>query len=253
MLCLALTLGLLATHLPRRGGWSTGFVAGPVPRPRVTTNAAAAAADDQSSSDEDALRARVAALELKLKLTDRVQQKDLQVEVEKEEELAQSPLQLLIDKIIVEVPQIQEVENARLGMDEDNMFILNAGNSSKRNPIYKRKYEVMGMVLTQQESFMKAKKRALRSAKDSVSFKELLELESNGGQGMTRKQVKAQLDRIAKSDPINDIVVKTLLPSLKENPLMDGLATIGVTVVIIVIIGALLLCIAGPVATEVEE
>lgn len=248
MLCLAIALGLLAMHLPRLAGWSTSFVSAPTSRPRVPANVAAAA-EDKSSSDEDALRARVAALEAKL--AQRVLEKGpLVQEVEEEEP---SALQPLVDKIIAEVPEIQGVENARLGMTEDNMFVLKMGNSSKRTAIYKRKYEVMGMVLTQQEAFMKARKKALTASKDSESFKELLELERNGGQGMSRKQVKAELSRIASSDPLADIVVKTLLPKLKENPALDALGTVLVTVVLIVIIGLFGLCITGPVSTEMEE
>lgn len=169
-----------------------------------------------------------------------------------EEERAPSVLQPLVDAAVKEVPELQAVEDARMGMTEDKMYVFQMGNASGKQAIYRRKYEVMGMVLTQQEEFLKASRKAVKSAKSSPAIKELMELKKNGGLGMTKKGIAKEISRIEANDNMAAIIFRDVIPKLEENPLGDALGYLSATFLLILVLALFSLCLVPPVINPDE-
>lgn len=212
------------------------------PSTRLHRTARGAEGDESAES----LRARVAQLEMKLA------EKLLTPDDVPEEERAPSVLQPLVDAAVKEVPELQAVEDARMGMTEDKMYVFQMGNASGKQAIYRRKYEVMGMVLTQQEEFLKASRKAVKSAKSSPAIKELMELKKNGGLGMTKKGIAKEISRIEANDNMAAIIFRDVIPKLEENPLGDALGYLSATFLLILVLALFSLCLVPPVINPDE-
>ena len=235
----ALLCGLLLSLPLWQGDWT--FLR-PFRNRSVQQALRATAEEDES----EALRARVAQLEMKLA------QKLLTPEDMEVEERPPSVLQPLVDAAVKEVPELQQVEDARMGMTEDKMYVFQKGNPQKKQAIYRRKYEVMGMVLTQQEEFLKASRRAVKSARDSPAIKELMEIKKKGGLGLTKQEIAKEIQQIEVYDNFASIIFRDVIPKLEENPAADAAGFLTATFLLIVVIGLFTLCLIPPVINPEE-
>ncbi|CAK9093137.1 unnamed protein product [Durusdinium trenchii] len=199
----------------------------------------------ETEAESEALRARVAQLEMKLA-------QKLLTEEDMQEDLPPSILQPLVDAAVKEVPELQAVEDARMGMTEDKMYVFQMGNASGKQAIYRRKYEVMGMVLTQQEEFLKASRKAVKSAKSSPAIQELMELKKNGGLGLTKKGIAKEISQIEATDNMAAIIFRDVIPKLEENPLADSLGYLSATFLLILVLVLFTLCLVPPVINPDE-
>mmetsp|Transcript_31127 Transcript_31127/g.58390 ORF Transcript_31127/g.58390 Transcript_31127/m.58390 type:complete len:260 (+) Transcript_31127:60-839(+) len=225
-------------------GDGDSFVRGPLEptseskSPRTTVSAS-------SQDDSEAvLRERVAQLERKLA--------EKLLPNEEEEEEVPSILQPLIDQAIQEIPELQQVEDARMGMTEDKMYVFEMGNASRNYPIYKRKYEVMGMMLTQQEEFMKASRRATKRAKTSPAVQELMKLKKEGGMGLTKRQMATEFTRMEATNMFAAIIIRDIIPKLEENPMADTLGYLSATFFLLLVLIAFGFCLVPPVINPEE-
>eukprot|EP00931_Biecheleriopsis_adriatica_P005807 TRINITY_DN107293_c0_g1_i1.p1 TRINITY_DN107293_c0_g1~~TRINITY_DN107293_c0_g1_i1.p1 ORF type:complete len:281 (-),score=56.47 TRINITY_DN107293_c0_g1_i1:115-957(-) len=247
LLCLglgALVALLLQAHLdnlPKERGAHFTFVGSPdiATRHRVTSWRAA------EPDSEAALRERVANLEQRL-----AQKLDPSAASEGP---SASPLADLLAQCIEELPEIAAIKEARLGMtDSGTRNVFEMGDASKKNPIYRRKYEVMGMVMTQQEEFKKACRRAQKAAAKSPAMKELIELSKRGGNGMSRREVKAEMARLAAEDDTASIIFSNILPQVAEDPVSDVLGQLAAIIFILVAVILLGFCALPPVLNPDE-
>ncbi|CAE7494401.1 unnamed protein product [Symbiodinium natans] len=239
---IALLVTVAAWLFSAHGGEAESFVRGPVELGAESRSPSLGAAASQEDS-EAALRERVAQLERKLaeKLLD---------PPEEEQELPPSILQPLIDQAVQEVPELQQVEDARMGMTEDKMYVFEMGNKSGKQAIYRRKYEVLGMVLTQQEAYTKAARRAVKRAKDSPAVEELMKLKKEGGLGLTKKQMQAEMGRMEAVDNFAAIIFRDIIPKLEENPLADTIGYLSATFFLLLVLIAFGFCLVPPVVPD---
>ncbi|CAE7397620.1 unnamed protein product [Symbiodinium sp. CCMP2592] len=244
-LALLVAVALAAVWLsPGSAGEADTFVRGPVDLGAQSRSPSLAAGASQEDS-EAALRERVAQLERKLA------EKLMDPPAEPEEQ-PPSILQPLIDQAVQEVPELQQVEDARMGMTEDKMYVFEMGNKSKKQAIYRRKYEVLGMVLTQQEAFTKAARRAVKRARDSPAVKELMTLKMEGGMGLTKKQMQAEMNRMEAVDNYAAIIFRDIIPKLQENPMADTLGYLSATFLLLLVLIAFGFCLVPPVVNPDE-
>eukprot|EP00933_Yihiella_yeosuensis_P064540 TRINITY_DN67952_c0_g1_i1.p1 TRINITY_DN67952_c0_g1~~TRINITY_DN67952_c0_g1_i1.p1 ORF type:complete len:303 (+),score=63.15 TRINITY_DN67952_c0_g1_i1:64-972(+) len=193
---------------------------------------------ESQSKTEAELRAKVAELEQKLSET------QPGPEPEPVEEKPSSPLSRLYEEVLEDISEeLNALTNARLGMTEEGQYVFAKGSNASqgKTAIYRRKYEVMGMALTQQEAFVKALTRATKKAKESKAFEKLIEMTQKGGEGMSKKQVKMEIKAIEQTSVTARLVFQDLIPEATKNPLGDAVA--GVVFSAVLVIGALAFCI----------
>ncbi|CAJ1352236.1 unnamed protein product [Effrenium voratum] len=131
-------------------------------------------------------------------------------------------------------------------------YVFQMGNASGKQAIYRRKYEVMGMVLTQQEEFLKASRRAVKRAKDSPAIKELMELKKNGGMGMSKKVMQKEMQRLEAMDNMAAIIFRDVIPKLEENPLADTFGYLAATFLLLLVLVLFAFCLVPPIVNPDE-
>lgn len=209
-------------------------------------------------SDEELLRARVRELEQKL-----VEKSpggaataaaapaavDFLPPIQEVEEV--NPIvQQAFDAAIASVPRLQKVDDARLGMTGENQYVFSQGNASRQNPIYRRKYEVLGMTMNMQENYMKAFTGAVKEAKASPDVKRMIELQSKGGQGLTKKEVRIEIDKLKKASRLATLFFKDVVPEVLDDPIANTITGLAASAVFV---GATLLfcfCLLPPVPPQ---
>mmetsp|Transcript_139633 Transcript_139633/g.389479 ORF Transcript_139633/g.389479 Transcript_139633/m.389479 type:complete len:314 (+) Transcript_139633:55-996(+) len=236
-LCLALGLFLPGWAPPSTAPWVHGpsGAASPSPRLRGAGPLRAApergalegsAGSEAGSSSEAELRARVA--ELEARLGERISQPARAPVGEAE---VAPVVEQAFKAVMDDLPELQGVDDARLGVMPDNQYVFQQGDASRGNPIYKRKYEVLGMTLTQQETYMRSFNRAVRKAKTLESVQALIDLQRNGGQGLDKKQVKAEIEKLKQGSRLATLFFRDIVPEVLDNPLANAvtglLATAG--------------------------
>ncbi|CAE8594623.1 unnamed protein product [Polarella glacialis] len=210
---------------------------------------ASEASSAEASSAEASLRARVA--ELERRLSERTAPAPEAQAVE--DERPPSPVRLAFERVLEGIPELVDVDNARLGMTDDKAYIFSKGDASWKNPIYKRKYEVMGMALTQQETFFKALGRASKKAKESEAIKELIKFQKEGCEGMTKKEVKQEIAQIEQTSKLAGIVFRDLIPEVTKDPVMDAFFGLGTTFALIIATLLFCLCFFPPLPPEAYD
>jgi len=143
--------------------------------------------------------------------------------------------------------ELTAVEEARMGMVADKQYVFKRQDMPKAEAIYKRKYEVLGMTITQQEAYMKAFTRTVKVAKKSETVRELIELMNKG---KNNRQVDAEIRRLSSTSRVSGLFFRDILPQVKADPVQDAISGLAITLALIVMIVLLLCCLAPPVTME---
>mmetsp|Transcript_49314 Transcript_49314/g.142901 ORF Transcript_49314/g.142901 Transcript_49314/m.142901 type:complete len:245 (-) Transcript_49314:248-982(-) len=213
-------------------------------------SAAEGAAEGAAASDEEErLRARVAALEEKL--GERVAE-PAPAEGAAAAATVAPVVAEAFQAVLDELPELQVVDDARLGMMPDKQYVFSAGDASKGNPIYKRKYEVLGMTLRQQDTYMKVFRKAVKKAKDLESVTAVTELMKNGGGGLDKDSVKAEIEKLKKSSRLASLFFRDLLPEVLDNPIANSIAGIVASLGLVAVTVLICLCFFPPIPPDIE-
>jgi len=185
------------------------------------------AAEEEMS--QDSAQARIAELEAKLAEAKAAQGGEgFRSAVPAQQEAAatvprvQSEVELLYLKIEEEMP-LKKLDDARLGVGGggeggSSSFVMDRGNNDVSNPIYKRKYEVLGATITQQEMYMKAFNKCVNVAKKSESVKKLNELmKENKKDDKFMENVEA----IKRNSRNAGLFFRDVLPEANSNPVEE--------------------------------
>eukprot|EP00415_Alexandrium_ostenfeldii_P004520 UN4520 len=131
-------------------------------------------------------------------------------------------------------------------MMPDKQYVFSAGNASRQNPIYRRKYEVLGMTLNQQENYMKTFTRAARRGKDLESVKAVIEMMKNGVDGLDKKQVKAETDKLMKGNRLASLFFRDVVPEILDDPVANTLAGLAASLGLIILTLLVCFCFLPP-------
>lgn len=150
----------------------------------------------------------------------------------------------------------QEIADAKLGMDGSRSFVIQKGDNTASNPIYKRKYEVLGATLVQQDMYMKAFGKTVKVAKKLKSVETMIDLMRNGIKGkVTKREVNEATELLTRSgDGAAVIFFRELLPEVTDDPVANTVAGLVTTVLLLGVTAAIFLCFLPPVnLADLEE
>lgn len=149
---------------------------------------------------------------------------------------------------VKELPELQQTIDARMGKLGEKEYVWKQGDGAKARDqaIYKRKYEVLGMALNQQETYMKAFNRAVKAAKKSPAMKALTELWEKGGGGLSKQQVREEIEKLQNSDPLATLLFKDVMPEAMQNPVTTAFTGLAATAVIVLATILCCLCFFPP-------
>jgi len=198
----------------------------------------------QGDGDENAeLRARVA--ELEQRLGQRV------MEMEQEGPQVSPVMRELYDAAIQDLPQLAECDEARVASMAKNTMVLDPGEDpSKRMSIYRRKYEVMGKALTQQEDYMRAFRRVVKAAKSSKVLEDIIELYKKGGRGLSKKQVRADMDLLMQESRLATLLFRDVVPEVLDNPIANAITGVIATIGIVILTLLFCFCFFPPIPPQ---
>lgn len=149
-----------------------------------------------------------------------------------------------------DLPELQTVDERRMGFTVDKQYVFAKGNTSANNPIYKRKQEVLANQIEQQGSYMKEFSRAVKKAKELESVKKIVDLYENGAEGYDKRLVKQDIETLKSRSRTGGIFFRDVLPTVMQNPIKDAIAGLVLSVVSFAIVVALCFCFYPPVAPE---
>merc|ERR1712217_428618 len=132
-------------------------------------------------------------------------------------------------------------------MGPDKQYVFQAGDASRKNPIYKRKYEVLGMTLNQQEQYMRSFDRAVKKAKGLKSVEKIIDLRKNGGGGLDKKQVKAEIEKLKLDSRIAMLFFRDIIPGVLDNPITNAITGLLATAGLILMTLAFCFCFFPPI------
>uniref|UniRef100_A0A7S3TV74 Uncharacterized protein n=1 Tax=Strombidinopsis acuminata TaxID=141414 RepID=A0A7S3TV74_9SPIT len=161
-------------------------------------------------------------------------------------------IQKAYDEVIEALPQMETVDAARLGVIAEKQYVFSQGDASRKNPIYKRKYEVLGMTLNQQEAYMTAFKRAVKAAKASPAVEKMIKLLKEGGGGLDKKQVKTEVNKLTRDSRVARVFFRDIIPEVLEDPIKDSIG--GIVATLGLLAATLCLCFAffPPIPPDME-
>lgn len=214
--------------------------------PRRAEAGPASEPQDSGEDTEAALRARVAELEQRLSSKAPPPPKpsasagaDVQV----------APVILAAyEAAVQDLPELQQAIDARMGKLPDGEYVWKQGDGAKAKDtaIYKRKYEVLGMALNQQETYMKAFGRAVKAAKKSEAMKKVVELWEKGGGGLSKTEARRDFEALQGNDPVATLLLKDVLPEVMQNPLTTALSGLTATALLLLATVGCCLCFFPP-------
>lgn len=214
-------------------------------------------AEGQSKEEsEAALRARIA--ELEKRMSQRVAEQEPAGSYNQDMYASEAELMLrdMYNKVVEELrPDLENVIDARFGKLGEKEYAWKMGDVRSDEDIvrYKRKYEAMGQAISIQEAYMKAFNKAVKSAKKSQAVKDLAEVWKNGKGSWSRKQIRAEADRIiAGDDGYAQLFFKDMLPEVMLDPVQDTLNGIASIVLFLVATLLCLLCLNPPIPSSGE-
>lgn len=158
-----------------------------------------------------------------------------------------SEVEQLFQTVLAELPELQKVEDARLGMRPDKQYIFQQGDADRKNPIYKRKYEVLGMTLNQQETYMKSFNRAVKAAEKLDSVKKIIELTDTKD-----KRILAEVNDLKEKSPLAFVFFKDIVPEVLDDPLSSAIQGLIATAVLLLALLCFCLCILPPVPPSAD-
>lgn len=206
---------------------------------------------------EAALRARIA--ELEARMSQRVAEQEPGSSSYNQDMYASEAELMLRDmynKVVEELrPDLDNVIDARFGKLGEKEYAWKMGDvRSDENIVrYKRKYEAMGQAISIQEAYMKAFNKAVKVAKKSQAVQDLVEVWKNGKGSWTRKQIRAEADRIIAGDEgYAQLFFKDMLPEVMLDPVQETLSGIASTALFLVATFLCLLCLNPPIPSSGE-
>lgn len=118
--------------------------------------------------------------------------------------------------------------------------------------IYRRKYDLLGASLSGQEAYLKAIRRTVKLAKENKSVQKMVDMMKNGFDGMDRREVARETDKLSKSSPEANIFFNEIMPGVLEDPIADAVGLVLSTIAILVGIVLLFLCLFPPIPPSEE-
>lgn len=158
-----------------------------------------------------------------------------------------TPIRRKWQEVKAALPQLGDVEDARMGFTAEKQYVFSQGNASRENPIYKRKMEVLGMTINQQTNYMKAFKRAVRAAKEVTAVQELAELVKDRKRD---KNVAAEVEDIIAYDRSAQTFFSDILPEVLDNPIANTITGILSTLALVIMTLLFCVCFFPPVVPE---
>lgn len=213
-----------------------------------TAGVAMAASAGEGSDTEAALRAKVAELERRLGGQAAAR---TAAAVPAEPEPIDPLVAEAFQAVVEELPELREVIDARLGTMAEQ-FVIRPGDNNKDVALYKRKYDVMGTTMNQQEMYMKAFNRAVRRAEKSKAVSKLLDLLKNGGEGLNRQQVRTEVDKLQKSSRLAATFFRDVAPQVQKNPLLEAFSGVLATAVLVGMTLLFCFCFFPPISPSTE-
>lgn len=203
----------------------------------------------EKSDTEAELRARVA--ELELKLGEKAKQNSRQDAADSTPpRVLNSVVDQAFKQVLADMPELEQCDDARLGVMPDKQYVFQQGNASRENPIYKRKYEVLGMTLNQQEAYMKSFNRCVRKAKSLDSVKSLIELQKRGGGGLDRKQVTQEVERLKQRSRLATLFFRDIVPEVLDDPIANSITGLIATAGIVLLTLLMCFCFFPPIPPQ---
>lgn len=211
---------------------------------------------EESEDDSEALRQKVAALQQKLAAQEAATQAAQAAAPPAAVPPAALPVnpavQAAYDAVLAALPELEKVDDARLGMVAEKQYVFQEGDASRDNPIYKRKYEVLGMTLNQQEAYMKAFKRCVKVAKESKEVEAMIKLVKEGGAGLDKREVKTEVDKLARDSRLARTFFRDVVPEVLEDPIKDAVGGLLATFGLIALSLCLCFIFFPPIPPDVE-
>jgi len=154
------------------------------------------------------------------------------------------------DQVQADLPELETVDERRMGFMVDKQYVFAKGNTSANNPIYKRKQEVLANQIEQQGSYMREFSRVVKKARELDSVKKIVDLFENGGPDYDRRLVKQDIETLKTRSRLGGIFFRDVLPTILENPIKDAIAGLVVSLFLFGFAVALCFCLYPPVTEE---
>jgi len=253
---------LAATHQPK----ITGREAGSWKRLRQQgDHVARGAGNDMPSSEQEELKRKITALQEKLSQGS-LQQEEPEFDPENvplppafaggyyEKDYRDEEVNKILEDawmaVEADLPELETVDERRMGFMVDKQYVFARGNTSAKNPIYKRKQEVLDNQIEQQGSYMREFNRVVRKARELESVKKIVDLFENGAEGYDKRLVKQDIETLKTRSRLSGIFFRDVLPTIMENPIKDAIAGLVITLLALATFVALCFCFYPPVTEE---
>jgi len=223
------------------------------------------AEDDMSASEQEELKRKIAALQEKLSQGS-VQPEDPELSPENvplppafaggyydkdyRDENVNKLLEDAWQAVEADLPELTTVDERRMGFMVDKQYVFARGNTSAKNPIYKRKQEVLDNQIEQQGTYMREFNRVLKKAKTLESVKTIVDLYENGAEGYDKRLVKQDIETLKSRSRVSGIFFRDVLPAILDNPIKDAVAGLVITLASLAVFVALCFCFYPPVTEE---
>lgn len=143
-------------------------------------------------------------------------------------------------------PALLEVNDARLATMASDQFVIKPGEERKE-AIYKRKYQVLGATINQQEMYMKSFKKVVRLAKNSEKTAKLIDMMKKGVDDLDRKKVRLEVAKLQKNSREATIFFRDVAPEVMEDPVADTISGLLATFGLLAVSFLLCLCLFPPI------
>jgi len=211
--------------------------------------------------DADALRARVAELEKKLEA--KSSQEAAPAPAYEESDAAVAALKEMAQRQMKPVNPVVQAAWEAIFKDLKDEFVkvkdgqtelmsgvqmkVGAEEDGSTPAIYRRKYDLLGASMKGQEAYLKAIRRTVKMAKEMPSVKSFVELIKDGRDGLDRRQVARENEKLSRQSREANMFINEILPGVLEDPIADSLNALGATILIIVALTAIVCCFLPPI------